>query len=161
MRSAHPFTVNCALKTEFFILISSDERATTSSFRVLAIFFLTLSGDSFGLLSWPLCPLLYPTRSQSVNISWLSFWPGFVTSAERNWPTFLIPLLTVNLWGLSIQTRRCRGKFLFLSSQRQTTWQCEDRQKITACKAKESHTCYTNSCGCLSHPMTVFFSLSI
>ena len=32
------------------------------------------------------------------NISWLLFWPGFVTSAARNWPTFLIPLLTVSLW---------------------------------------------------------------
>ena len=30
------------------------------------------------------------------NISWLSFWPGFVTSAAR--PTFFIPLLTVSLW---------------------------------------------------------------
>ena len=32
------------------------------------------------------------------NITWLSFWPGFVTSAARNWPTFLIPLLTVSPW---------------------------------------------------------------
>ena len=127
MRFARPLTVTSVLKTEFFIPISADGKGATSGFRVLAnhlasFFFLTLSCDSFGLLSWPLHPLLYPIRSQSVNISWLSFWPGLVTSAARNWPTFLIPLLTVSLWGLLIQTWRGRGNFLFLCSQWQTTW---------------------------------------
>ena len=55
MRFARPFTATSILKTEFFIPTSSDEKDTTSGFRVLAnnlasFFFLTLSGDSFGLL---------------------------------------------------------------------------------------------------------------
>ena len=85
MRSTRPFTVTSVLKTEFPL----TKKDNTSDFRVLAnhltsFFFLTLSGDSFGLLSWPLCPILYPTRSQSVSSSWLSFWSGFVTSFNRH-----------------------------------------------------------------------------
>ena len=70
------------------------------------------SGQSFSLFLLPsLCQAIhsdyyiYPQcspslsiRSQNANICWLSFWPGFVTSVARNWPTFLIPLLTVSLW---------------------------------------------------------------
>ena len=57
-----------------------------------------LSGDSFRLLSLSSISPSLSIRSQSANICWLSFWPEFVTSAARNWPTFLIPLLTVSLW---------------------------------------------------------------
>ena len=130
MRSARLFTATSVLKTEFFIPISSDEKDTTSGFTVLAnhlasFFFLTLSGDSFGLLSWPLHPLLYPCDHR--GLAALGFHADLdsqlpSTGMPRSWPTFLIPLLTVNLWGLSIQTRGGRGNFLFLSSQWQTTW---------------------------------------
>ena len=58
------------------------------------------------------------TWSQSVGSSWLSFWPGFVTSFNRQ-PEELtyipMPLLTVNLWGLLIQTRKGRGNWSYLS----------------------------------------------
>ena len=54
-------------KLKFFIPISSDEKTTTSGFRVLAyhlasFFFLHFPQPcySFGLLYWPLYPLLYP-----------------------------------------------------------------------------------------------------
>ena len=62
-----PLTVTSVLKTEFFIPISFDERDTTSGFTVLAnhlasFFFLTLSGNSFGLLYGPLCPPSLSTR---------------------------------------------------------------------------------------------------
>ena len=74
-----PLTATSVLKTEFFIPISTDERATISSFRVLAnhlasFFFLTLSCDSFELLYGPLCPLLYP--------------PGWCYGVQIAWPTF-------------------------------------------------------------------------
>ena len=49
---------------------------------------LPLSGDSLGLLYVHIAHSL-SIRSQSANICWLSFWPGFVTSAARNWPRFL------------------------------------------------------------------------
>ena len=55
------------LKIKFFFPISSDEKGTTSGFRVLANHFpsffflhLPLSCYSFGLLYWPLYPLLCP-----------------------------------------------------------------------------------------------------
>ena len=54
------------------------------------------------------------TRSQSVDISLLSFWPGFVTSFNR-----LTEELTYILYssfnGLLIQTRRGRGNWSYLS----------------------------------------------
>ena len=43
------------------------------------IFFLPPSGDSLGLLYVPV-PHSLPIRSQSTNICWFPFWPGFVTS---------------------------------------------------------------------------------
>ena len=55
---------------------------------------------------------------QSVGSSWLSFWPGFLTSFNRQAKelTYIpIPLLTVNLWGLLIQTRRGRRNWSYLS----------------------------------------------
>ena len=60
-------------------------------------------------------------RSQNVGSSWLSFWPGFVTSFNRQAEelTFIpIPLLTVNLWGLLIQTRRSRENWSYISPLR-------------------------------------------
>ena len=57
-------------------------------------------------------------RSQSVSSSWLSFWPGFVTSFNRQAEELTcipIPLLTVNLRGLLIQTRRGRWNCSYLS----------------------------------------------
>ena len=102
-----------------------DEKGTTSGIRVLAnhlasfsFLHLPLSCYSLGLLYWPLYPLLCPTRSQSVGSSWLSFWPGFVAPFNRQTEelTYIpIPLLTVNLWGLLIQTRRGRGNWSYLS----------------------------------------------
>ena len=77
-------------------------KKTTSVFRVLtnhSAFFSFLHPVRRFLrttILTSLYPLLYP--SQSANICWFSFWSGFVTSAARNWPTFLIPLLTVSLW---------------------------------------------------------------
>ena len=43
------------------------------------IFFLPPSGDSLGLLYVPV-PHSLPIRSQSTNICWFPFWPGFATS---------------------------------------------------------------------------------
>ena len=115
-----PLTVTSVRKTEFFIPISSDKKVTTSGFRVLAyhlasFFFLhpPLSCYSFGLLYWPLCPLLYPPGLHSDLNSLL---PS--TGRPRSWPIFLIPLLTVNLWGLLIQTRRSRGNWSYRSPLR-------------------------------------------
>ena len=52
---------------------------------------------SFRLLYVPYTPFfIHPVTE--CNISWLSFWPGFVTSVAMNRPIFLIPLLTVSLW---------------------------------------------------------------
>ena len=75
-------------------------KKATSVFRVWPIIrplspSFTLSGDSFGLLYVPIPPSL-SIQSQNANICWFSFWPGFVTSAARNWPTVLIRLLTVH-----------------------------------------------------------------
>ena len=47
--------------------------------HLASIFFLPLSGDSLGVLNVPVPPTL-PIRSQSTNVCWFSFWPGFVTS---------------------------------------------------------------------------------
>ena len=103
IRSTRPITATSVRKTKFVIPISSDEKGTTSGFRVLPnhldFLHLPLSCYSFGLLYWPLYPLLCPTLSQSVGSSWLSFWPGFVTSFNRQAEelTYIpIPLLTVN-----------------------------------------------------------------
>ena len=93
--SIHLVTPNCCPKTKFFIHISADEKSFWPIIRPLLPSF-TLSGDSFRLLYVLILPSL-SIRSQNANICWLSFWPGFVTSATRNWPTFLLPLLTVCL----------------------------------------------------------------
>ena len=80
----HLVTATHVLKTPFFFPISADEKGA-SGFRVLAnhlasFFFLTLSGYSFGLLSWSLCPFsTQPTWGYGVQIAW----PWFVTSFNR------------------------------------------------------------------------------
>ena len=92
----------CLQKTDFLIPISADEKGATSVLeywpiiRPLSSSF-TLPGDSFGLL-YVYIPTSLSFRSQNAKICWLSFWPGFVTSAARNWPTFLFLFLTVSLW---------------------------------------------------------------
>ena len=62
-----PLTTTSVLKTEFFFPISADEKGA-SGFRVLAnhvpsFFSLTLSGDSFGLLSLSTRVKLWSTES--------------------------------------------------------------------------------------------------
>ena len=89
MRLAYLFMAISALKTDFLIPISADEKGCYFRFRILAnhlasFFCQAISSDYL--------------RSQNANICWLSFWPGFVTSAARNWPTFLFLFLTVSLW---------------------------------------------------------------
>ena len=89
-------------KLNSFFPISADEKGATSVFRDLAN-----HSASFSFLRpvrrfirTTIC-LYTPFFIHPVtecNISWLSFWPGCVTSAARNWPTFIIPLLTVSLW---------------------------------------------------------------
>ena len=72
-------------KTDFsYFLFPLTEEGGYFRFGVLAnhlafIFFLPPSGDSLGLLYVPV-PHSLPIRSQSTNISWFPFWPGFVTS---------------------------------------------------------------------------------
>ena len=88
--SCHP---SCYPKTDFLIPISADEKGATSALEYWPIIWplsssFTLSGNSFGLLYVHIPPSL-SIQAQSANICWLSFWPGFVTSAARNWPTFL------------------------------------------------------------------------
>ena len=46
--------------------------------HLASIFFLPPSGDLLGLLYVPV-PHSLPIRSQSTNICWFPFWPGFVT----------------------------------------------------------------------------------
>ena len=91
------FTTTSVPKLIFFFPISADgrrrlfpltEEGGYFRFGILAnhlasIFFLPLSGDSLGLLYVPV-PLSLPIRSQSTNICWFPFWPGFVTSGLTN-----------------------------------------------------------------------------
>ena len=71
-------------------------------FRVLAnhlasFFFLHMVRRFIRTTICPYTPFfIHPVTE--CNISWLSLWPGYFTSAARNWPLFLIPLLTVSLW---------------------------------------------------------------
>ena len=71
-------------KTNFLIpYFRWRKKGAISVFGVLAnhlasIFFLPLSGNSLGLLYVPV-PHSLPIRSQSTNICWFPFWPGFVT----------------------------------------------------------------------------------
>ena len=112
-----PLTATSVLKTEFFIHISSGEKGATSVFRVLAnhlasFFFLTLSCNSFGLLYWPLWrvsvqPVTECKQLLAFILTWIRYFQ--LTGRSRSWPAFLIPLLTVNLWGLLIQTWRGWG----------------------------------------------------
>ena len=103
-------------KTDFLIPISADEKGATSALgywpiiRPLSSSF-TLLGDSFRLLYVTIPPSL-SIRSQSANICWLSFWPGFVTSPARNWPTFLFLFSTVSLWRLVNSNTEGLGNFL-------------------------------------------------
>ena len=79
-----PFTTTSVPKLIFLFPISTDgRRGLFLLFGILAnhlasIFFLPLSGDSLGLLYVPV-PHSLPIRSQSTNICWFPFWPGFVT----------------------------------------------------------------------------------
>ena len=80
-------------KLIFFTPISADGRRglfplwdSSQSFSFYLL--LPLSGDSLGLLYVPI-PHSLSIRSQNANICWFPFWPGFVTSAERDWPRFL------------------------------------------------------------------------
>ena len=80
-------------KLIFFTPLSADGRRglfplwdSSQSFSFYLL--LPLSGDSLGLLYVPLSHSL-SIRSQSANICWFPFLPGFVTSAERDWPRFL------------------------------------------------------------------------
>ena len=71
-------------KTDFLIpYFRWWKKGAISTFGILANhlaskFFLPLLGDSLGLLYVPV-PHSLPNRSQSTNICWFSFWPGFVT----------------------------------------------------------------------------------
>ena len=95
-------TPTAVLKLIFFILISADEKNCYFRSRVLANHSASFSflHPVRRFLQTTICPCTpsLSILSQSANICWLSFWLWFVTSATRNWPTFLIPLLTVSLW---------------------------------------------------------------
>ena len=57
------------------------------------------------------------TRSQSVDISWLSFWPGFVTSFNRQSEELIyIPYSSFNGQSLGpVKTRRGRENWSYLA----------------------------------------------
>ena len=78
-----PFTETYVPKLIFFTPISADGRRglfplwdSSQSFSFYLL--LPLSGDSLGLL-YAHIPHSFSIRSQSANICWLSFWPGFIT----------------------------------------------------------------------------------
>ena len=119
-----PFIATSVPKLIFFTPISADGRRglfplwdSCQSFGFYLL--LPRPGDSLGLLYVPI-PHSLPIRSQSANICWFPFWPGFVTSGL----TYItIPLLTVILWRpVNSNTRDSRNS-LFLFSQWETTWQ--------------------------------------
>ena len=97
-RDSHPLTATSSSKLIFFTFISADRRRglfplldSSQSFSFYLL--LPLSGDSLGLLFVPI-PHSLRIRSQSANICWFPFWPGFVTSGL----TYItIPLLMVIL----------------------------------------------------------------
>ena len=111
-------------KLIFFTPISADGRRglfslwdSSQSFGFYLL--LLLSGDSLGLLYVPI-PHSLPIRSQSANICWFLFWPGFVTSGL----TYItIPLLTIILWQPANSNTRDSRNSLFLFSQWETMWQ--------------------------------------
>ena len=74
-------------------LISLRDSSQSFSFYLL----LPQSGNSLGLL-YVHIPHSLSIQSQSTNICWLPFWPGFVTLAARDWPTLLFLFLAVSLW---------------------------------------------------------------
>ena len=120
---SHPLTTTSSSKLIVFYPISADGRSFHFHLRVLAkhlgsIFFLPLSGDSLGLLYVPV-PHSLPIRSQSTNICWFAFWPGFVT-----WriDLYYYSVLTVILWRLANSNTRDSRNSLFLFSQWETTW---------------------------------------
>ena len=101
MRSARPFSVTTVLKLNSLSLFP-----LTKGLLLPAFGFMTSMSPSLS------------TRSQSVSCSWFHseldpLLPS--TGWPRSWPTFLIPLLTVNLWDMFIQTRRGRGNWSYLS----------------------------------------------
>ena len=79
----------------------------------LGFFFLTLSGDSFGLLYWPLCSLFHPTNLGFRSSDSLTSIRYFLQQVGRGVDLHSLLLL----WGLLIQTQKGWGNFLFLSSQ--------------------------------------------
>ena len=111
----------------FFNPISADGRRglfplwdSCQSFSFYLL--LPLSGDSLGQLYVPI-PHSLPIRSQSANICWFPFWPGFVTSGL----TYItIPLLTVILWRPANSNTRDSRNSLFLFSRWETTWHYVD-----------------------------------
>ena len=104
-------------KLIFFTPISADRRRGLfplwDSSQSFGFYLLPLSGDSLGLLYVPI-PHPLPIRSQSENICWFPFWPGFVTSGLTY---IIIPLLTVILWRSDNSNTRDSRNSLFLSSQ--------------------------------------------
>ena len=86
-------------KTDFLIpYFCWRKKGAISAFGILAnhlasIIFLPLSADSLGLLYVPV-PTSLPIRSQSTNICWVPFWPGFVTSG--------LTYITISLNGHSL-----------------------------------------------------------
>ena len=103
------------------------------------LFWLSASSQSFGLFLPPPSPpvmlFIWATimtsispslsnRLQSAGSPRPSFWPGFVTSFNRQAKelTFIpIPPLTVNLWGPLIQTQKGRGNWSYLSPLKSIT----------------------------------------
>ena len=81
MRSIHH---DLCPKTDFLIpYFRWRKKGAISAFGILtnhlaSLFFLPLSGDLLGLL-YVSVPHSLPIRSQSTNICWFPFWPGFVT----------------------------------------------------------------------------------
>ena len=95
--STHLVTPTAVLKLNSSFLFPLTKKGCYFRFRILAnhlasFFFLhpvrRFPSDYYTDLC--ISPSLF-IRSQNANICWLSLWPGFVTSATRNWPTFPIP----------------------------------------------------------------------
>ena len=110
---------------KFFFPISFDEEDLFFGFRPLAnhlASFFLLHPPVMLFIRATIMTSIFPSlsnRSQSVGSPWLSFWPGFVTSFNRQAEELIfipIPPLTVNLWGLLIQTQRGRGNWSYLAS---------------------------------------------
>ena len=135
---SHPLTTTSSSKLIISFPISADGRSSHFRLRVLAnhlasVFFLPLSGDSLGLLYVPV-PYTLPIWSQSTNICWFAFWPGFVTWGID---LYYYSVLTVILWQLANSNTRDSRNSFFLFSQWETTWHFgwkvkKETQRITS-----------------------------